>query len=418
MQSRTLLVVGIKQLVTLAGPPGPRAGPAMRELGIVDNGAMLAKDGRIATVGARSEVEQAAPSGAAVVDAGGRLVTPGLVDAHSHLVFAGCRADEFERRCEGASYSEIAAGGGGIRSTVGKTRAATEEELVRTAKRYADWMLRCGTTTAEAKSGYGLTVEDERKILRVIRALDGETPMDLVPTFLGAHAVPEEFEGDPDGYVESVVLPLLPEVASERLAEFCDVFCEEGYFDVEASRKVLSAAKELGLGLRVHADQLSNGGGAILAAELGAKTADHLEHTDSEGIRALVEARVQPVLLPGSVYALGHSRYPAAREMIDSGLAVVLATDFNPGSSPTPSQPAIMSLACTQMRMTPAEVLCATTWNAACSLGRESQIGSLGAGKRADFVLWDAEDFRELPCFFGIELARTVFKDAVQVFER
>jgi imidazolonepropionase len=344
-----------------------------------------------------------------VLDAGGRVVAPGFVDAHAHPVFAGDRADEFEMRAEGRSYQEIAAAGGGIRSTVRRTRAATEDELFAAALRRAQWFLRTGTTTVEAKSGYGLSVEDELKMLRVVRRLNLEARLSYVPTFLGAHEVPDEYRGRREDYVRLIVEEMLPRVAAEGLAEFCDVFCEERVFTVEESRRVLEAARAHGLGLRVHADQLTRGGGALLAAELGAKTADHLEHTDAEGIAALKRAGVQPVLLPGSVYALGSARYPAAREMIEAGLAVVLATDFNPGSSPTPSMTMILSLASTHMKMTPAEGLAAATVNAAYSLGRGDETGTLEAGKRADFVVHDCADYRELAYFFGVEHAHATY---------
>jgi imidazolonepropionase len=290
---------------------------------------------------------------------------------------------------------------------VERTRAASDVDLLAEAKKRAAWFLRSGTTTVEAKSGYGLTINDELKILRVMQQLKTETPLELVPTFLGAHAVPREMSAHE--YVDLVINELLPRVASEKLAEFCDVFCERGYFDVEQSRKILSAAKKLGLKLRIHADQLTNSGGAKLAAELGAATADHLEKTDEHGIAAMKSARVQPVLLPGSVFALGSTVYPRAREMIEAGLAVVLATDFNPGSSPTPSMPMILSLACTQMKMSPAEALTASTINAAYSLNRGDKIGSLEPGKLANFSIFDCADYRELAYWFGIPLADSIY---------
>jgi imidazolonepropionase len=408
-EGRALFVFNCSQLVTLAGPRRPRVGAEMRELAIVEGGAMLVRGGLIERAGGREEVEPLAGADCEVFDAGGRVLTPGFVDAHAHPVFAGHRADEFEKRAAGASYQEIAAAGGGIRSTVRRTREATEEELLAVALRREQWFLRTGTTTVEAKSGYGLSVEDELKMLRVVRRLKTEGGLDYVPTFLGAHEVPDEYRGRREEYVTLVTEEMLPRVAAEGLAEFCDVFCEERVFTVEDSRRVLGAARARGLGLRVHADQLTRGGGALLAAELNAKTADHLEHTDAEGIAALKAAGVQPVLLPGSVYALGSARYPAARAMIDEGLAVVLATDFNPGSSPTPSMTMILSLASTHMRMTPAEGLTAATVNAAYSLGRGHELGSLEAGKRADFVVHDCADYRELACFFGVEHARAVY---------
>ncbi len=378
----------------------------MRDLAIIADGGMLIEDGRIVRVGTRAEIEPLIGPGDAVIDAGQRVVMPGFVDAHTHPVFAGNRAAEFEQRVEGATYAEIAAAGGGIRSTVRATRAAGEEQLLEAAQKYAGWFLAGGTTTIEAKSGYGLTLEDECKLLRVIGRIK---ELRCIPTFLGAHEIPDEFRGHPSDYADLVIHEMLPAVASERLAEFCDVFCEPGIFSIEESRRVLAAARELGLGLRMHVDQLSDSGGAALAAELHAATADHLEHTSARGILALQAAGVQPVLLPGSVYALGHTRYPNAREMMEAGLAVVLATDFNPGSSPTPSMPMILSLGCTQMKMTPAEAVTAATINAAYSLRRGHEIGSLETGKRADFVIHDCGDYRELAYFFGVPLVEAVF---------
>lgn len=380
----------------------------MSELAIIRDGGMLIRDGKIDIVGPSGEIEKNA-HGAEIVDANGRVVLPGFVDAHTHLVFAGNRLDDFERRARGETYEQIAAAGGGIWSTVEKTRAASDVDLLQQAKKHAQWFLQCGTTTVEAKSGYGLTLDDELKILRVIRQLNHETPLECVPTFLGAHAIPPEDRPSPQRYVDLVINEMLPRVASEKLAEFCDIFCERGYFDIEQSRKILTVAKKLGLGLRIHADQLTNSGAAKLAAELGAITADHLEKTDERGIAALKSANVQPVLLPGSVYALGSTCYPRAREMIDAGLAVVLATDFNPGSSPTPAMPIVLSLACTQMKMSPAEAVTASTINAAHSLGRGDRIGSLEAGEIANFAIFDCEDVRELAYWFGFPQVHSVY---------
>jgi len=306
-------------------------------------------------------------------------------------------------RARGATYEEIAASGGGIHSTVRKTRAASEDALLEQAKKHAGWFLKGGTTTVEAKSGYGLTVEDELKLLRVIRRLNTETPIEFVPTFLGAHAIPDEFRNAPEQYVALVIHKMLPRIVEERLAESCDIFCERGFFDLADSEKILRAAQEHGLRLRMHVDQLTNSGGAFLAARLHAATADHLEQANAAEIAALAEAGVQPVLLPGSVYALGKTRYPHAREMIEAGLAVVLATDFNPGSSPTPSMPMVLSLAATQMKMTPPESVTAATINAAYSLNRGDQLGSLEHGKIADLVIHDCDDYRELAYFFGVQ---------------
>ncbi len=405
---KSVALLHASQLVTLSGPKRPRIGHEMSDLAVIRDGGVLIRDGKIDIVGASKEIEKNARD-TEVIDAGGRVVLPGFVDAHTHLVFAGNRLDDFERRALGETYEKIAAAGGGIWSTVEKTRASSDVDLLAQANKHANWFLKSGTTMVEAKSGYGLTVEDELKILRVMRRLNQETRLEVVPTFLGAHSIPQEDRQSPQQYVDLVIKEMLPRVAAEKLAEFCDVFCERGYFDIEQSRQILTEAKKLGLKLRIHVDQLSNSGGAKLAAELKATTADHLEKTDQGGIAALKSADVQPVLLPGSVYALGSTSYPRAREMIDAGLALVIATDFNPGSSPTVSMPMILSLACTQMKMSPAEAITASTVNAAYSLDRGDKIGSLEPGKRANLSILDCEDYRELAYWFGFSQVHSVY---------
>ena len=409
----SLAVLRASQLVTLTGPKRPRAGRELSELAIIPEGGMLIRNGRIDVVAPSNEIEKKAGD-AEVIDARGKIVLPGFVDAHTHLVFAGNRLDDFERRARGDTYEQIARAGGGIWSTVEKTRAASEDDLLMQARKHADWLLRCGTTTLESKSGYGLTLEDELKILQVMKRLNQETLLEIVPTFLGAHAVPRKMHADE--YVDLVVDEMLPRVTSGNLAEFCDVFCERNYFNVDQSRRILSAAKKLGLKLRIHADQLSNSGASTLAAELKTTTADHLEETDERGIALLKSAGVQPVLLPGSVYALGSTHYPRARQMVEAGLSVVIATDFNPGSSPTPSMPMILSVACTQMKMSAAEAISASTINAAYSLGRGDQIGSLEQGKFANFAIFDCEDYRELAYWFGVPLTHGVYVKGKKVY--
>jgi imidazolonepropionase len=399
-------VVNCAELVTLAGHARPRVCAEMRELGVIRDGVMIVRDGVITYAGPACGID----SNIDVIDAGNRVVMPGFVDAHTHPVFAGNRADEFEKRSSGVTYKEISAAGGGIRSTVRKTRAATEDELFCAASRYAQWFLRCGTTTIEAKSGYGLTLEDELKMLRAIHRIG---PLRTVATFLGAHEIPDEYRGKRHEYIDLVIREMLP--AARKLAGYCDIFVEPHVFPIDDARRILLAAKEHGFKLRMHVDQLENSGGAQLAAELGAVTADHLEHTGAAGIAAMAAKTVQPVLLPGSVYALGSKRYPDARAMIEAGLAVVLATDFNPGSSPTPSMPMILSLASTQMKMTPAEAITAATINAAYSLDLGGNIGSLEPGKRADFVIYDCTDYREVAYFFGVPSAKAVYIGGVHV---
>ena len=430
----TVCIVNIGQLVTLAGPNRPRVGAELRGLGIISDAAMLIEDDRIAAVGTHAEMRPRIDAGVRVIDAGGRCVTPGFVDAHTHLVFAGNRADEFERRIGGATYQEIAAAGGGILRTVKLTREATEDELLAAARRHRDWMLRGGTTTLEAKSGYGLERETELRMLRVIARLNDEGPVRMVATLLAAHTMPPEFQDRGSGgsgippiaredramdgarksggraeYVRWIVEELIPEVAAAGAAKYCDAFCDDHAFTVEEARAVLTAARLHGLGLRLHAEQFRPGTGAALAAELGAATADHLETVTEETLALLREAGVQPVLLPGSVFALGRTQYPPARKMVEMGLGIVLATDFNPGSSPVASMPFMLSLACLQMGLLPAEALTAATINAAWSLGMGAQVGSLEAGKHADFLIHEFTDYRELAYFIAAPARPRVF---------
>lgn len=406
--SRTLAVVNIGQLVTMRGPARVRVGVELGELGIVENATLLIENGRVAAAGTYGKLKGRL-AGAEQVDAQGRCVTPGLVDAHTHLVFAGNRAAEFEQRIAGASYQQIAAMGGGILCTVAQTRAASEEELLAGARQHRDWMLRCGTTTIEAKSGYGLERETELRMLRVLARLGAEGPAHIVPTLLAAHTLPPEFAGRRESYVCWIADDLIPEVAAQKLARFCDVFCDDHAFTVEEARRVLTAARRHGLGLRIHAEQFRSETGAALAAELKTATADHLETATLETLELLRRARVQPVLLPGSVFALGRTEYPKARTMIEMGLGIVLATDFNPGSSPIASLPFIMSLGCVQMRLSPAEALTAVTINAAWSLGLGETVGSLETGKEADFLIHEFSDYRELAYYMAAPLRPRVF---------
>jgi imidazolonepropionase len=414
----TFAIVNIGQLVTLAGPARPRVGRELRELGVVEKAALLIEDGRIVAAGPYNELRDRILPDAVLIDAEGRCVTPGFVDAHTHLVFAGNRAAEFEQRIAGATYQEIAAAGGGILRTVALTRAATEDELLEAARRHRDWMLRSGTTTVEGKSGYGLDRETELKMLRVLWRLGEDGPARIVSTLLAAHTVPPEFAGRREEYVRFVAEELIPEAAAAGLSRYCDAFCDDHAFTADECRTVLTAARNKGLGLRIHAEQFRPGTAPALAAELGAVTADHLETVTDETLMQLRGAGVLPVLLPGSVFCLRRTQYPPARAMVDAGLAIVLATDFNPGSSPVPSMPFMLSLACLQMALTPAEALTAATINAAYSLGLGGEIGSLEAGKAADFAIHDCEDYRELPYFFGREPAWKVFLGGAEVFSR
>ncbi|MEQ1821315.1 MAG: imidazolonepropionase [Fimbriimonadaceae bacterium] len=401
-----MLVTNIGQLVTIAGG-GPRRGAAMDEIEIISNAAMLVRDGLIVAAGPASEFPTDETD---IVDAGGRTVLPGFVDAHTHPVWGGNRIDEFEQRASGATYEQIAANGGGIQSSVRQTRSASDDELGKNFARHCQWFCRNGTTTIEAKSGYGLDLETE---LRLLCSLKGTHQLRVVPTVLAAHAIP--LDKSKEHYIADICEAILPEVAAKKLAVYADIFVEQGYFTADDARLIMGRAKELGFKLKMHVDQLSAGAGAELAVELGAATADHLEQTSEAGIQALAASSTFPVLLPASVYALGKTRYPDARRMIDSGLPVVLATDFNPGSSPIPSIPMIMSLACTQMHMSPAEALTAVTVNAACSLDYFDRIGSLEPSKYADFTIWDTSDFREIVYFCGANLLWRTYVGGIQV---
>ncbi len=381
-------------------------------LGAIADGAVAAHEGRIVAVGTTAEVTAAlSATPDAFVDATGHVVTPGLVDAHTHLLFAGSREHEFVQRLQGASYQDIAAAGGGILSTVARVRAADREQLVSAALPRLRRMLLHGTTTAEAKSGYGLTTADELKMLEAIAALDVSQAVDLVPTFLGAHEVPPEFRSNPDGYVDLVVEEMTPAVARARLAKFCDVFCEEGVFTPEQSRRVLEAGAAAGLCPKIHADEFARTGGAALAAELHAVSADHLIQSNAADFAALCAAGVTPLLCPGTPFTLRLPKFADARGMLAAGLPVALGTDCNPGTSMNESLPLVMSLACILMRMTPAEALLGATRHAARAVGRSDDIGSLAAGKRADLVAFDAPSVDYLPYHYGANLVRHVVKD-------
>jgi imidazolonepropionase len=385
-----------------------KSGQAMRELDIIEDGTVLIDGDRIGWVGPSSQLPPA-PADTTLLDVSGQVVLPGLVDSHTHLLFAGNRADEFELRLQGVSYQEIAARGGGINATVRATRAADRTILKELARRRLDRMLALGITTVEVKSGYGLTLADELKCLEAVAELDEEQACDLVPTFLGAHEVPPEFRQDRAGYERLVTKEMLPTVARNRLAEFCDVFCEQGVFSLAESERILKAARDQGLKLKLHADEFTPLGGAELAARLGATSADHLLRITDAGIEALQRSGTIATLLPGTALFLGVD-YAPARRLIDADVPVALATDCNPGSCMTENLPLIGLLACTQMKMTPAEVIAALTLNAAAALGRSDRIGSLEPGKQADLVVCDASDYRQLFYHFGVNHVATVIK--------
>ncbi len=412
MSGADLLLVHAGELLTLADGPqvteGPRTGEALADLGLIRDGAVAIADGLITAVGTSADLLDSVRA-AETRDVQGRVVLPGFIDPHTHLLFAGSRAGEFERRLRGATYLELAAAGGGILQTVAQTRLAEESALVELGANHLTRMLRHGSTTVEAKSGYGLATDDELKLLRALHRLSAAHHIDVVPTFLGAHAVPSEFASDPDGYVSLVIDEMLPAVAEEDLAEYCDVFCEEGAFTLEQSRAVLQAGAELGLTPKIHADEFSDRGGARLAAEVGAISADHLLHASSEGLAAMAAEGVIAVLLPGTAFFLGLP-YAPARRIIDLGVPLALGTDFNPGSSPTYSMQMAIALACLGMRLMPAEAIVAATLNAAWAVGMAEEVGSLEPGKVADLVILEASDHRALGMHFGVNLVDAVYK--------
>jgi len=415
-----LIVEGAAELLTLRGDGArPRVGEEMRDLGVVPGGAVAARRGKIVWIGPTADLLTVVRPLAfcKVIDAHGKTVTPGLVDPHTHLVFAGSRENEFVMRIEGKSYQEIAAAGGGINATVAATRLASKADLKAGARRTLNRMLTMGTTTVEAKSGYGLNLASEIKMLEVVRELDEDGPMTLVPTFMGAHEIPPEFRQNPEAYVDLVITRMIPLVASRKLARFCDVFCETGVFNAQQTERIFRAAEAVGLELRVHADELTDLGGAALAARMKARTADHLLHTSDDGIRAMAQAGVIAVLLPGTAHFLHLQRYARARDLIGAGVPVALATDFNPGSCMTESLPLIMNLACTQMRMLPAEAVAAATINAAWALGEQERVGSLEVGKQADILVLDAPNHTHLCYHFGVNLVETVVKAGKVVVE-
>jgi imidazolonepropionase len=416
-----LLITGASQLLTLRGRV-PRRGKALSDLGIVKNGAVLIRDGVIAAVGTRAEIESLPEALVAEkLDLGGRVVLPGFVDSHTHLIHAASRAEEYELKIAGASYEEIARNGGGILNSVKKLRAATAEALKTRAHAALREFAAHGTTTLEAKSGYGLDVASELKILRLQRELSREQQLEIVSTFLGAHAVPEEYRKKPGGaerYVGLLTETLIPEVAGEKLAEFCDVFCDRGAFSRKDSKQVLEAGKKNGLLPRIHAEQLTRTGATQMAVQLGAASCDHLEQVNKADIEALAKSNSVATLLPGCDFHLGLKKYAPARELIEAGAIVALATDYNPGTSPTMSVPMILSLACAQLRMSPAEAIAAATINAACSLLRDHKIGSLEAGKQADIAVFDIDDYREIPYYFGVNKCWMTLKKGRPIFQK
>jgi imidazolonepropionase len=411
-----LIIKNASQVVTCSGFAAKR-GAAMADLGVIDNGAVVIEEGIIRAVGPTARVVPADISGYEVIDAAGRAVLPGFVDSHTHLVFGGYRAEEFGWRLRGMHYMEIMQRGGGIVSTMQATRRAAREELEAAARKRLDTLLAFGVTTVEGKSGYGLDLATELKQLEVMQALSGRHPVEVVPTFMGAHAVPPEFKGRTDDYVDFVIATVLPAVADKKLAQFCDIFCEQNVFSIEQSRRLLTRAKELGFGLKLHADEIVRIGGAELAAEMGAVSADHLLQASDQGIADMAATGVVATLLPGTAFSLKEA-YARGRHMIDQGCAVALASDLNPGSCFTESMPLIVALSCLYMGLTPEEAISAATLNGAAALGMADTIGSLDAGKQADLVILEFPTYHFIPYHIGVSTVQTVIKKGQVVFEK
>ncbi len=416
-----LLIKNISQVITLSGGPIPRAGDSMSDLGIIENGALLIHGDRIVWVGPTKDIPVREPGiRYQTLDGVGLdlIALPGFIDSHTHPVFASARIEEFDLRCQGKKFQEIAAEGGGIIKSVQEFREATVEQLLEKTERNFRQFLSHGTTTIEAKSGYGLTLEEEIKALQVLDALNGRNRLEVISTFLGAHTIPQEFTDSRDEYIRNLIQIMIPRVAQEGLAQFCDVFCEEGYFSVEEARSILIAAKAAGFGLRIHADVLGRNGGAKLAAELGVRSADHLRWISDSDIDALKQSGVVATLLPGTAFNLGLEHHAPARKLIAAGVPVALATDFNPGTCYTMNMQIILAFACQKMQMLPAETITAATINGAYSLGLSDRLGTLEEGKQADIVLMGVSDYRELPYFFGVNHCIVTIKKGNIVINR
>jgi len=411
-----LLIVNADELLTLADESQkPRTGKRMQELGIIRDGGVAMKEGRIVAVGKTADVARTFKA-ENVISANGEVVLPGFVDPHTHLVFAGSREDEFQMRIAGAPYLEILKAGGGILRTVKETRRASFEKLVENGTKALDAMLEHGTTTIEAKSGYGLTTKDEMKMLEVVQRLNQLHSADIVPTFLGAHAIPPEYSNSPQDYVSLVTEEMIPKVTAKGLAEFCDVFCEKGVFNLEQTRRILNAGKNSGLKPKVHADEMSRLGGAELAAGIGAVSADHMLFSSKEGIEAMADKGVIATLLPAAAFSLMTNRYADARAMINLGVPIALGTDFNPNCW-IENQQLIIALACHFMKLTPAEAITAATINAAHAISREKEVGSLEPGKKADVTILDIPNHKCLGYRFGVNLVDKVIKSGRLVID-
>jgi imidazolonepropionase len=419
-----LIIANIGQLVTCASPNGPKRGTEMRDVGIIENGAVVISDGKFVEVGSSDQITSEFLSDD-VVDAGGRVVCPGFVDPHTHIVYAGNRLDEFELKIQGSDYLKILENGGGILSTVNATRAASFEHLVELGLQRLNRMLACGTTTCEIKTGYGLDTEAELKMLRVIEELEKNHAVDIVPTFLAAHTIPDEFKGDTDAYVDLICEVMLPQAwkwyedsqfATAMTPFFCDVFTERNAFDVAQSSRILEAAKNIGFGVKAHVDQFTNFGGSRMGIDLNAISVDHLDAVSDEEIEELASSHTIGIIIPTENFNAGKTQFAPARRMIDSGCAIAISTDYNPGSAPCPSQQMAMAIACRYQKLLPGEALNAATINAAHSIGLGSAIGSIEEGKNADLVIMAATDYREIPYEFGLSKAAAAFKNGIKVY--
>ena len=412
-----VLIKNASELVTVrSAKGGPKTGTEMEDLGVIRNGAVAIEGKEIIAVGGTDEISARFGRAETVIDARNKVVLPGFVDCHTHLVFGGSREDEFVQKIKGRSYLEIMQGDGGILSTVEKTREALAwpGALLERAQVFLDRMLTFGTTTAEIKTGYGLSEESELAMLKIIARLKDSQPVDVVATFLGAHALPKEHQHKRDDYVQ-LVLGMLERVKTEGLAEYCDVFVEEGAFSPSETRTILEKAKEYGLRLKLHAGEFNDIGGVELGVELGAVSIDHLEHISERGMELMAGKKTIGVLLPGVPFHLMTARYAPARKLIAAGVPIALASDFNPGSCPTLSMQMIIALACRQMKMTPAEAISAATINAAYALDRGNEVGSIEVGKKADIIILDIPNHQQLPYWFGINLVERVIKNGVIV---
>ena len=404
-----LIIKNASQLITLQGPALARTGREMEELGIIENGAVAVQNGRIAAVGGSSSILQNFKT-EDIFDAAGKVVMPGFVDPHTHPVFFNTRENEFEMRLQGKTYVEISQSGGGIRSSIDGVRNASEDELFELSRKRIEKIISNGTTTLEAKSGYGLSTESEIKMLKVIQRLQEALPIDIVPTFMGAHEFPTEYKDNREEYIRILKEEMMPQVKELGLAYYCDIFTEDHVYNIQQSRDILNHAKKLGFRLRMHADEIEPIGGAELAAEVAAVSADHLGAASNAGIKAMAESGVIATLLPGTIFSLGMKSYARARDMIDTGVAVALATDYNPGSCNCDSMQFVITLACLQMKMTPAEAITAATINAAYALELGDKIGSIEVGKQADILVMDMPNYQFLPYHFGSNNVEMVIK--------